>query len=89
MGLRIASHWVCEETISSRGMFLATFRRSSGCAKIIRSGPIRTMVDQVLKELSPEFNKMYSKVGRPSIPPQQAARNEQFLQSSAAALYLR
>jgi hypothetical protein len=30
--------------------------------------PIRTMVDKVLKELSPEFNKMYSKVGRPSIP---------------------
>ena len=23
--------------------------------------PIRTMVDKVLKELSPEFNKMYSK----------------------------
>jgi hypothetical protein len=33
--------------------------------------PIRTMVDKVLKELSPEFNKMYSKVGRPSIPPEQ------------------
>ena len=30
--------------------------------------PIRTMVDQVLKELSPESNKMYSKVGRASIP---------------------
>ena len=29
------------------------------------------MVDKVLKELSPEFNKMYSKVGRPSIPPEQ------------------
>ncbi len=36
--------------------------------------PIRTMVDQVLKELSPEFNKMYSKVGRPSIPPEQLLR---------------
>jgi transposase len=32
------------------------------------------MVDQVLKELSPEFNKMYSKVGRPSIPPEQLLR---------------
>src|SRR6202047_4652907 len=29
---------------------------------------------QVLKELSPEFNKMYSKVGRPSIPPEQLLR---------------
>jgi hypothetical protein len=26
--------------------------------------PIRTMVDKVLKELSPEFNKMYSKPAR-------------------------
>ena len=32
------------------------------------------MVDKVLKELSPEFNKMYSKVGRPSIPPEQLLR---------------
>ena len=36
--------------------------------------PIRSMVDKVLKELSPEFNKMYSKVGRPSIPPEQLLR---------------
>src|ERR1700688_5294500 len=36
--------------------------------------PIRTMVDKVLKELSPEFNKMYSQVGRPSIPPEQLLR---------------
>jgi transposase len=36
--------------------------------------PIRTMVDTVLKELSPAFNKMYSKVGRPSIPPEQLPR---------------
>src|SRR3982074_429245 len=36
--------------------------------------PIRTMVDKVLKELSPEFAKMSSKVGRPSIPPEQLLR---------------
>jgi hypothetical protein len=36
--------------------------------------PIRAMVDKVLRELSPEFNKMYSKVGRPSIPPEQLLR---------------
>jgi transposase len=35
---------------------------------------MRAMVDQVLKELSPEFTKMYSKVGRPSIPPEQLLR---------------
>src|ERR1700676_2027503 len=33
--------------------------------------PIRTMVDDILKQLSPEFTKMYAKVGRPSIPPEQ------------------
>jgi hypothetical protein len=33
--------------------------------------PIRAMVDQVLKELSPRLDKMYAKVGRPSIPPEQ------------------
>jgi transposase len=36
--------------------------------------PIRAMVDQVLRELSPEFAKMYSKIGRPSIPPEQLLR---------------
>src|ERR1700731_1346397 len=36
--------------------------------------PIRAMVDKVLKELSPEFTKMHSKVGRPSIPPEQLPR---------------
>jgi len=36
--------------------------------------PIRKMVDEVLQELSPQFHKMYSKVGRPSIPPEQLLR---------------
>ena len=36
--------------------------------------PIRTMVDEILKEMSPQFNKMYAKVGRPSIPPEQLLR---------------
>jgi transposase len=35
---------------------------------------IRAMVDEVLTELSPEFTKMYAKVGRPSIPPEQLLR---------------
>jgi transposase len=49
--------------------------------------PIRTMVDKVLKELSPEFAKMYSKVGRPSIPPEQLVRALllQMLYSGAAS----
>jgi transposase len=32
--------------------------------------PIKAFADAVLKELSPVFNKMYSKTGRPSIPPE-------------------
>jgi len=36
--------------------------------------PIRARVDQVLKELSPRLDKMYAKVGRPSIPPEQLLR---------------
>jgi transposase len=36
--------------------------------------PIRRMVDEILKQLSPQFDKMYAKVGRPSIPPEQLLR---------------
>lgn len=36
--------------------------------------PIRWTVDEILKQLSPQFNKMYAKVGRPSIPPEQLLR---------------
>jgi transposase len=35
---------------------------------------IRGLVDEVLKELSPEFDALYSKVGRPSIPPERLLR---------------
>jgi Transposase domain (DUF772) len=36
--------------------------------------PIRTTVDEILKQLSPQFHKMYAKVGRPSISPEQLLR---------------
>jgi transposase len=36
--------------------------------------PIRAMVDRVLKMLSPSFNRMYSAIGRPSIPPEKLLR---------------
>ena len=35
---------------------------------------IRSMVDEVLKQLSRRFDGMYAKVGRPSIPPEQLLR---------------
>jgi transposase len=36
--------------------------------------PIRAMVDQALRELSPEFARLYPPTGRPSIPPEQLLR---------------
>src|ERR671936_1354316 len=36
--------------------------------------PLRAMVDAVLTELSPEFHRLYSRVGRPSIPPEHLLR---------------
>lgn len=35
---------------------------------------IRAMIDRVFAELSPRFTKMYSDMGRPSIPPEQLLR---------------
>jgi len=32
--------------------------------------PIRKMVDEILKKMSPQFAKLYSDVGRPSIAPE-------------------
>ena len=32
--------------------------------------PVRKMVDEILKEMSPKFAKLYSEVGRPSIAPE-------------------
>src|SRR3989449_10091386 len=36
--------------------------------------PLRAMVDTILGELSPQFAQLYSKVGRPSIPPEHLLR---------------
>src|SRR5260370_40846535 len=37
--------------------------------------PIRKMVDEILKEMSPRFAKLYSDVGRPSIAPERLVRS--------------
>jgi len=36
--------------------------------------PIRAMVDRALRDMSPEFDRLYSSVGRPSIPPERLLR---------------
>ena len=37
--------------------------------------PIRKLVDEILKEMSPQFAKLYSDVGRPSIAPERLLRS--------------
>jgi len=37
--------------------------------------PIRKIVDEILKEMSPQFAKLYSDVGRPSIAPERLFRS--------------
>ena len=37
--------------------------------------PLRKIVDEILKEMSPKFEKLYSKVGRPSIAPERLLRS--------------
>ena len=37
--------------------------------------PIRQMVDEILNEMSPQFAKLYSSVGRPSIAPERLLRS--------------
>ena len=36
--------------------------------------PLRTMVDEILTQMSPVFDAMYKKLGRPSIPPEKLLR---------------
>jgi len=55
----------------------ATFSYISPEARVPPDHPlraIRTLVDQVLAELSPRFETLYSRVGRPSIPPETLLR---------------
>jgi len=37
--------------------------------------PIRKIVDEILQEMSPQFAKLYSDVGRPSIAPERLFRS--------------
>jgi transposase len=46
-------------------------------SRVHRDHPLRTirrMTDSVLKTLSPRFARIYSEIGRPSIPPEQLLR---------------
>jgi hypothetical protein len=50
----------------------AMFSYISSKARVPQDHPLRSirmLVDEVLRELSPRFETLYSRVGRPSIPP--------------------
>ena len=51
-----------------------TCRRSSACRRTIRLRAIRQLVDEILREMSREFDGLYATVGRPSIPPERLLR---------------
>jgi transposase len=46
---------------------------SSACRRITRRA-IRRLVDEVLRDMSREFDGLYARVGRPSIPPERLLR---------------
>jgi transposase len=55
----------------------AMFSYISAAQRVPQDHPlraVRSMVDLVLKELSPRFQKLYSRTGRPSIPPERLLR---------------
>jgi transposase len=55
----------------------AMFSYISAAQRVPQDHPlraIRRMVDEVLRALSPRFDKLYSRIGRPSIPPERLLR---------------
>jgi transposase len=55
----------------------AVFSYISAAQRVPQDHPlraVRTIVDEALRRLSPEFDKLYSHTGRPSIPPERLLR---------------
>ena len=66
--------WICAESIISRATCSAICRRKSGCGKDYPLRAVRAMTDGILREMSPLFDNMYARRGRPSIPPEKLLR---------------
>jgi len=60
--------------ISDRKFFSATSAWRAASRPIIRWRAIRTLIDEALNGLSRDFNKLYARDGRPSIPPERLLR---------------
>ena len=64
----------CVETTNSSSARSVMWRRRIEYRQIIRCGPIRKVIDEVLRGMSREFDKLYAESGRPSIPPERLLR---------------
>jgi transposase len=65
----------CAATTTSKKEYSVTSLQRSGFQPIIRCDLSRRLVDEILKEMSPQFAKLYSNVGRPSIAPERLLRS--------------
>ena len=80
MGHRVRTRRIAAGALEPLAQGIADAKKRFGLAAEARVRPdhplraIRAMTDQVLRELSPRFTKMYSDIGRPSIPPEQLLR---------------
>ena len=64
----------CADLTSSRAICLVTSRRRPECRPTIRCAPSGRSSDAVLRRLSPRFERLYVKLGRPSIAPEKLLR---------------
>ena len=64
----------CEETTASLMPCSVTCPPSSACRQDHPLRAIRALVDEVLRDMSREFDGLYARVGRPSIPPERLLR---------------
>ena len=71
---RVTRRGACAATIGVRMTMFSYVRPEQRVPADHPLRPIRTMVDAALRELSPEFARLYPKTGRPSIPPEKLLR---------------
>jgi transposase len=64
---------ICAETINNKDKYSATYQQKS----VPQDHPLRSVrrsVDQVLREMTREFDRAYAQSGRPSIAPERLLR---------------
>ena len=64
----------CEETTAAPNRCLATCPRKSASRQDHPLRAIRALVDEILRDMSRDFSRLYATTGRPSIPPEQLLR---------------